>query len=84
MSTSFNPTSSGACAEIILSVPTDCPQRDERMGWMGDAEVFIRTAAYNGDIAAFFTKWLVDVDDAQTADGAIHGCLAFAGGKRPR
>ena len=52
-----------------LSVPTDCPQRDERLGWMGDAEVFIRTAAYNGDIAAFFTKWLVDVDDAQTADG---------------
>jgi alpha-L-rhamnosidase len=52
-----------------FSVPTDCPQRDERMGWMGDAEVFIHTAAYNGDIAAFFTKWLVDVDDAQTADG---------------
>ncbi|HUZ08239.1 MAG TPA: family 78 glycoside hydrolase catalytic domain, partial [Candidatus Paceibacterota bacterium] len=52
-----------------LSVPTDCPQRDERLGWMGDAEVFVRTAAYNGDIAAFFTKWLVDVDDAQMADG---------------
>jgi len=52
-----------------LSVPTDCPQRDERMGWMGDAQVFIRTAAYNGDIAAFFTKWLVDVDDAQKPDG---------------
>jgi alpha-L-rhamnosidase len=53
-----------------LSVPTDCPQRNERMGWMGDAEVFIRTATYNGDVAAFFTKWLVDVDDAQTPDGA--------------
>ena len=52
-----------------LSVPTDCPQRDERMGWMGDAEVFVRTAAYNGDIAAFFTKWLVDVDDAQHPAG---------------
>jgi alpha-L-rhamnosidase len=52
-----------------LAVPTDCPQRDERMGWMGDAQVFIRTAAYNGDVAAFFTKWLVDVDDAQFADG---------------
>jgi alpha-L-rhamnosidase len=52
-----------------LSVPTDCPQRDERMGWMGDAEVFVHTAAYNGDIAAFFTKWLVDVDDAQRGDG---------------
>jgi alpha-L-rhamnosidase len=54
-----------------LSVPTDCPQRDERMGWMGDAQVFIRTATYNGDVAAFFTKWLVDVDDAQTAEGAF-------------
>jgi len=54
-----------------LSVPTDCPQRDERLGWMGDAEVFIRTAAYNGDIAAFFTKWLVDVDDSQTTDGSF-------------
>ena len=54
-----------------LSVPTDCPQRDERMGWMGDAEVFIRTATYNGDVAAFFTKWLVDVDDAQYADGVF-------------
>jgi alpha-L-rhamnosidase len=53
-----------------LSVPTDCPQRDERMGWMGDAEAFIRTATYNGDVAAFFTKWLVDVDDAQKPDGA--------------
>jgi alpha-L-rhamnosidase len=54
-----------------LSVPTDCPQRDERMGWMGDAQVFIRTATYNGDVAAFFTKWLVDVDDAQHPDGAF-------------
>jgi alpha-L-rhamnosidase len=52
-----------------LSVPTDCPQRDERLGWMGDAQVFIGTAIYNADIAAFFTKWLVDVDDAQTSDG---------------
>src|SRR5262249_2464559 len=53
-----------------LSVPTDCPQRDERMGWMGDAEVFVRTATYNGVVAAFFRKWLVDVGDAQRADGA--------------
>jgi alpha-L-rhamnosidase len=52
-----------------LSVPTDCPQRDERMGWMGDAEVFCRTGMYNGDVAAFFTKWMVDVDDAQKDDG---------------
>ncbi len=54
-----------------LSVPTDCPQRDERLGWMGDAQVFIRTATYNADVAAFFTKWLVDVDDGQTAEGVF-------------
>ena len=64
-----------------LSVPTDCPQRDERMGWMGDAEVFIRTAAYNGDIAAFFTKWLVDVDDAQLADGQFTDVSPSPAGK---
>ncbi len=54
-----------------LSVPTDCPQRDERLGWMGDAEVFVRTATDLADVAAFFDKWLVDVDDAQHADGAF-------------
>ena len=54
-----------------LSVPTDCPQRNERMGWMGDAEVFVPTATYNADVAAFFTKWLVDVDDGQATDGAF-------------
>ncbi len=54
-----------------ISVPTDCPQRDERLGWMGDAEVFIHTAIYNADVAAFFTKWLVDVDDGQTAAGSF-------------
>jgi alpha-L-rhamnosidase len=54
-----------------ISVPTDCPQRDERLGWMGDAEVFIRTATYNADVAAFFTKWLVDVDDGQSPAGSF-------------
>lgn len=54
-----------------LSVPTDCPQRDERLGWMGDAQVFIRTASYNADIAAFFKKWLVDVDDGQSPEGSF-------------
>ncbi len=53
----------------FLSVPTDCPQRDERLGWMGDAQVFCRTAMCNMDVAAFFTKWLIDVEDAQTAEG---------------
>jgi alpha-L-rhamnosidase len=54
-----------------LSIPTDCPQRDERLGWMGDAQVFVRTATYNADVAAFFTKWLVDVDDGQTTNSAF-------------
>jgi alpha-L-rhamnosidase len=54
----------------FFGVPTDCPQRDERLGWMGDAQVFISTAVYNADVAAFFTKWLIDVDDAQMPDGA--------------
>ncbi len=53
----------------FLSVPTDCPQRDERLGWMGDAQVFAKTATYNRDVAAFFEKWLQDVKDAQTPDG---------------
>jgi alpha-L-rhamnosidase len=53
----------------FLSVPTDCPQRDERLGWMGDAEVFIETASRNMDVAAFFTKWMVDVEDAQDEEG---------------
>lgn len=53
----------------FLSVPTDCPQRDERMGWMGDAQVFAPTAACNADVSGFFTKWLVDVNDAQGPNG---------------
>ena len=54
-----------------LEVPTDCPQRDERLGWMGDAQIFAPTAAYNYDIAPFMTKWLQDVRDAQSDDGAF-------------
>lgn len=55
----------------FLSVPTDCPQRDERLGWTGDAQIFIRTASYNSDVAGFFTKYLVDVTDAQLSTGAF-------------
>ena len=54
-----------------FEVPTDCPQRDERLGWTGDAQAFIRTAAYNMDIAAFFTKWLQDLEDGQFENGAF-------------
>ncbi len=55
----------------FIEIPTDCPQRDERLGWTGDAQIFIRTATYNMDVAAFFTKWLVDLEDAQTPEGAF-------------
>jgi len=55
----------------FLDVPTDCPQRDERLGWTGDAQVFVRTAAFNMDVAGFFAKWLRDLEDAQAPDGRI-------------
>ena len=55
----------------FLSIPTDCPQRDERLGWMGDAGVFWRTGSYNFDIEAFSHKFMNDVTDAQTAEGAF-------------
>ncbi len=55
----------------FVSIPTDCPQRDERLGWMGDAGVFWRTGAYNFDIDAFSHKFMDDVVDAQTAGGAF-------------
>lgn len=56
----------------FLDVPTDCPQRDERAGWTGDAEVFMKTACFNLDAPAFYTKWLVDLcQDSQRADGAF-------------
>jgi len=55
----------------FLDVPTDCPQRDERLGWTGDAQVFSRTAAFNMGVDNFFTKWLKDVAADQSPKGAI-------------
>ncbi len=55
----------------FVSIPTDCPQRDERLGWMGDAGVFWRTGSYNFDIDSFTHKFMNDVVDAQTAEGAF-------------
>jgi alpha-L-rhamnosidase len=55
----------------FVDVPTDCPQRDERLGWTGDAEVFARTASFNHDSAAFYTKWLKDVALDQQDNGAV-------------
>ncbi len=55
----------------FVDVPTDCPQRDERLGWTGDAQVFARTACFNADVAAFYTKWLKDVAADQKPSGAV-------------
>ena len=55
----------------FLDVPTDCPQRDERLSWTGDIQVFARTAAFNMHVAGFMTKWLRDVADAQSDAGAV-------------
>ena len=59
----------------FIDIPTDCPQRDERLGWTGDAQVYVRTATLNTDVEGFFTKWLVDLDDGQRADGQFP-CVA--------
>ena len=55
----------------FVDVPTDCPQRDERLGWTGDAQAFARTACFNAHAADFYTKWLKDVAADQKASGAI-------------
>lgn len=55
----------------FIDVPTDCPQRDERMGWTGDAQVFVKTASYNYDVKKFFEKWLCDVRAEQFENGAV-------------
>ncbi|HYM94481.1 MAG TPA: family 78 glycoside hydrolase catalytic domain, partial [Chitinophagaceae bacterium] len=55
----------------FLDVPTDCPQRDERLGWTGDAQVFSRTASFNMGVNNFFSKWLKDVAADQYSDGRV-------------
>jgi len=55
----------------FLDVPTDCPQRDERLGWTGDAQIFARTASFNMNAASFFRKWLKDLAYNQMEDGAV-------------
>lgn len=55
----------------FLDVPTDCPQRDERLGWTGDAQVFVKAASYNFDVERFFAKWLRDLAADQYENGAV-------------
>ncbi len=56
----------------FVDVPTDCPQRDERLGWTGDTQVFIRTACFNMNVATFFTKWLRDLSADQLNGSVPH------------
>ena len=83
----FTPTGSFECSDPMinqlqhnirwglkgnfLDVPTDCPQRDERLGWTGDAQVFARTACFNADVASFYTRWLADLAADQQPSGAV-------------
>jgi len=55
----------------MMSVVTDCPQRDERMGWTGDSEIFATTASYNRDMTLMYSKYLKDVTDCQREDGDV-------------
>ncbi|MET3848141.1 family 78 glycoside hydrolase catalytic domain [Paenibacillus sp. OAE614] len=63
----------------FLSVPTDCPQRDERLGWTGDAQIFARAATYNMDVSRFFEKFIWDMIDAQQPSGAFTDVAPDAG-----
>lgn len=53
----------------FFTIPTDCPQRNERMGWTGDAQAYSRTAAYNADVLNFFRQWMVALRDDQGIGG---------------
>ena len=55
----------------FIDIPTDCPQRDERMGWTGDAQAFCSTSTFNMNVAGFFTKWLKDLSADQLKNGAV-------------
>ena len=59
----------------FLDVPTDCPQRDERLGWTGDAQVFCKTASYNYDVEKFFDKWLDDLRLEHKREGRVPFCI---------
>lgn len=55
----------------FVDLPTDCPQRDERLGWLGDSQVFVKTAVFNMNAAGFYAKHLQDIADAQLENGLI-------------
>ena len=61
----------------FVDIPTDCPQRDERLGWTADAQVFCRTGAINFDVESFFDKWLRDMSLEQRSDGSVARVVPF-------
>ncbi len=61
----------------FLDLPTDCPQRDERFGWTGDAQIYVRTATYNADVAAFYTKWLRELMESIRPSGTFPGYAPY-------
>lgn len=70
-------------ASNLHSIPTDCPQRDERMGWLNDMTVRIEQALYNFNLSRFYLKWIDDIKDTQDADGTITDTAPFRWGFRP-
>lgn len=61
----------------FLDLPTDCPQRDERFGWMGDAQIYVHCATLNADVAAFYTKWLREMMESQRPSGTFPGYCPY-------
>jgi len=70
-------------ASNLTSIPTDCPQRAERMGWLNDLTVRIEQAIFNFDLSRFYSKYLDDVSDTQGSDGSITDTAPFHWGNRP-
>ena len=61
----------------FIDLPTDCPQRDERFGWTGDAQIYVGAATYNADVAAFYSKWLRELMESQRPSGTFPGYAPF-------
>lgn len=66
----------------FLAVPTDCPQRDERLGWTGDANVFCRTSTYNMMTGPFFNRWFYTLRDQKSENGDVGGYYPSLGGTK--
>lgn len=70
----------------FFAVPTDCPQRDERLGWMGDAQIFAPTANFNMNLNRFWEKWTTDIFDGQEPEGWVYDvnpAIVLSGPSKP-